>query len=135
MAALTQDRATPYREGIEIEFPVAANTKIYAGSFVCANSGGFAEPGADTAGLKFLGVALEQVDNSDGADGAKVIRLRRTGVFEFNAESITQTMVGEPVYIKDDHTFADAAGTTNDVMAGVLVKFVTDTKGWIDISR
>jgi len=135
MAALTQDRATPYREGIEIEFPVAAATKIYAGSLVCANAQGFAIPGADTAGLKFLGVALEQVDNTSGGDGAKVLRLRRRGVFEFNAASITQTMVGDPMYVKDDNTFDDAAGTTNDIKAGVLVKYVTDTKGWIDISR
>jgi predicted RecA/RadA family phage recombinase len=135
MAALTQDRATPYREGIEIEFPVAAATKIYAGSLVCANAEGFAVPAADTAGLKFLGVALEQVDNTGGANGAKVVRLRRTGVFEFNAASITEAMVGDPMYLKDDNTFDDAAGTTNDVKAGVLVKYVTDTKGWIDISR
>ncbi|MDI6853161.1 MAG: hypothetical protein QME75_06090 [Deltaproteobacteria bacterium] len=135
MAALTQDRATPYREGIEIEFPVAGATKIYAGSLVGANAEGFAVPAADTAGLKFLGVALEQVDNTGGANGAKVVRLRRTGVFEFNAASITQAMVGAPMYLKDDNTFDDAAGTTNNIKAGVLVKYVTDTKGWIDISR
>ncbi len=135
MAALTQDRATPYREGVEIEFPVAAGAKIFAGSLVCCNAQGYAVPGADTAGLKFLGVALEQVDNSTGANGAKRIRLRRTGVFEFNAASITQAMVGDPMYVKDDQTFDDAAGTTNDVRVGVLVKYVSDTKGWIDISR
>lgn len=135
MAALTQDRATPYREGIEIEFPVAASAKIYAGSLVCANAAGFAVPGADTAGLKFLGVALEKVDNTGGANGAKKVRLRRTGVFEFNAASITAAMLGDPMYIKDDNTFDDAAGTTNDIKAGVLAKYVSDTKGWIDISR
>jgi hypothetical protein len=135
MAALTQDRATAYREGIEIEFPVAAAARIFAGSLVCANAQGFAVPAADTAGLRFLGIALEQVDNGGGANGAKVVRLRRTGVFEFNAASITQAMVGDPMYIKDDNTFDDAAGTTNDIKAGVLVKFVTTTKGWIDISR
>jgi predicted RecA/RadA family phage recombinase len=135
MAALTQDRATPYREGIEIEFPVAASAKIYAGSLVCANAQGFAVPATDTAGLKFLGVALEQVNNTGGANGAKSLRLRRTGVFEFNAASITQAMVGDPMYVKDDNTFDDAAGCTNDIRVGVLMKYVTDTKGWIDISR
>lgn len=135
MAALTQDRATPYREGIEIEFPVAANAKIFAGGLVCTNAGGFAVPGADTAGLRFLGVALEKVDNTGGADGAKKVRCRRTGVFEFNAASITQAMVGDSMYIKDDNTFDDAAGCTNDVKAGVLVKYVSSSKGWIDIGR
>jgi predicted RecA/RadA family phage recombinase len=135
MAALTKDRATPYREGIEIEFPVAANSKIYSGSLVCANTSGYAVPAADTAGLKFLGVALEQVDNTGGANGAKIVRLRRTGVFEFDATSVTQAMVGTAMYVKDDHTVDDAAGATNDIKVGELVKYVADTKGWIDISR
>jgi hypothetical protein len=135
MAALTKDRATPYRDGIEIEFPVAANSKIYSGSLVCANASGYAVPAADTAGLTFLGVALEQVDNTGGADGVKKVRLRRTGVFEFDATTITQGMVGDAMFAMDDHTMGDATAAINDVRVGVLVKYVADTKGWIDISR
>ena len=135
MAALTKDRATPYRDGIEIDFPVAANIKIFAGSLVCANTSGYAVPAADTAGLKFLGVALEQVDNTGGANGAKKVRVRRTGAFEFDAASITQAMVGDPMYAVNDQTFADATGATNDIKVGALVKYVSATKGWIDITR
>jgi hypothetical protein len=134
MAALTKDRATPYRDGIEIDFPVAANIKIYAGSLVCSNTSGYAVPAADTIGLKFLGVALEQVDNTGGANGAKKVRVRRAGAFEFDAASITQTMVGTSMYVVDDHTIDDAAGPVNDIRVGILVKYVSDTKGWIDIS-
>ena len=134
MAALTKDRATPYRDGIEIDFPVAANIKIYAGSLVCANTTGYAVPAADTAGLKFAGVALEQADNTGGANGAKTVRLRRSGVFEFDAASITQAMVGTAVYIVDDHTMDDATGPTNDIRIGILVKYVADTIGWVDIT-
>lgn len=134
MAALTKDRATPYRDGIEIEFPVAANSKIYAGSLVCANTSGYAVPAADTAGLRFLGVALEQADNTGGANGAKSVRLRRSGAFEFDAASITQAMVGTAMYVVDDHTMDDAAGPVNDVRIGILVKYVADTKGWVDIT-
>jgi hypothetical protein len=132
MSALTRDRATPYREGIEIEYPVAANTKIYAGSLVCISAAGYAVPAADTSGYRFAGVALEQVDNSDGG---KNVRLRRAGVFEFDAVSITQDMVGAAMYAADDHTFDDAAGPTNDIKVGLLVKYVSATKGWIDIAR
>jgi hypothetical protein len=135
MTALSKDRATTYREGIEVEFPVAASTKIYAGSLVCANTSGYAVPGADASGYAFLGVALEQVDNSTGADGAKQVRVRRVGVFEFAAASISQAMVGSPMYAVDDQTFDDAAGPTNDVRVGVLVRYVSATKGWIDIAR
>ncbi len=135
MAALTKDRATSYREGVEIDFPVAATTKIYAGSLVCVNASGYAVPAADTAGLKFIGVALQQMDNSTGANGDKSLRIRRTGVFEFDAASITQAMVGDSMYAVDDHTFDDAAGPTNDVKVGVLVKYASATRGWIDIGR
>ncbi len=72
MSALTRDRATPYREGIEVEYPVAANTKIYAGSLVCVNAAGYAVPAADTSGYRFAGVALEQVDNSGGRTAARM---------------------------------------------------------------
>jgi len=135
MSALTRDRATPYREGIEVEYPVAANTKIYAGSLVCVSATGYAAPAADTSGYRFAGVAMEQVDNSDGSDGEKQVRLRRAGVFEFDAVSISQDMVGTAMYAADDHTFDDAAGPTNDVKVGLLVKYVSATKGWIDIAR
>jgi hypothetical protein len=134
MAALTKDRATPYRDGIEIDFPVAADIKIYAGSLVCANTTGYAVPAADTAGLKFAGVALEQADNTGGANGAKTVRLRRSGVFEFDAASITQAMVGTAMYTVDDHTMDDATGPTNDIRIGILVKYVADTIGWVDIT-
>jgi hypothetical protein len=135
MSALTRDRATPYREGIEVEYPVAANTKIFAGSLVCVNSTGYAVPAADTSGYRFAGVAMEQVDNSGGSDGGKVVRLRRTGVFEFDAASITQDMVGADMYAADDHTFDDAAGPTNHIKVGQLAKYVSATRGWIDIAR
>ncbi len=135
MSALTRDRATPYQEGIEVDYPVAANTKIYAGSMVCVNTLGYAVPAADTTGYQFAGVAMDQVDNSAGGNGGQSLRLRRAGVFEFDAVSITQAMVGMGMEAKDDHTFDDSAGTSNHVKVGRLVKFVSATKGWIDIAR
>ena len=135
MAALTRDRATPYREGIEVEYSVAANAKIFAGSLVCVNAAGYAVPAADTSGFQFAGVAMEQVDNTGGGDGAQIVRLRRAGVFEFDAVSISQAMVGTEMEVSDDHTVDDTAGTTNHVKVGQLVKYVSATKGWIDITR
>jgi hypothetical protein len=135
MSALTRDRATPYREGIEVEYSVAANTKIYAGSLVCINTAGYAVPAADTSGYRFAGVAMEQVDNSTGGNGSLTVNLRRAGVFEFDAVSITQAMVGTDMFATDDHTFDDAAGPANDIKVGRLAKYVSATKGWIDIAR
>jgi predicted RecA/RadA family phage recombinase len=135
MSALTRDRATPYREGIEVEYPVATDTKIYAGSLVCINASGYMVPAADTSGYKLAGVAMEQVDNTGGSNGGESVRLRRAGVFEFDALSITQAMLGTDMFAKDDHTFDDTAGTTNHIKVGQLVKYISATKGWIDIAR
>jgi len=104
-------------------------------SLVCINAAGYAAPAADTIGYRFAGVALEQVDNSSGSNGGKNVKLRRAGVFEFDAGSISQDMVGAAMYAADDHTFDDAAGPANDIKVGLLVKYVSATKGWIDIAR
>lgn len=128
--ALTRDRATSYREGIEIEYPVAA-VKIYAGSMVCLNAAGYAAPAADTVNFKFAGVALEQVDNSLGSPGDKIIRVRRPGVFEFKASNIAQSDVGKQMYVVNDETF-DVANPGQGILCGVLAKFVSATRGWLD---
>lgn len=135
MTALARDRATPYREGVEIDYLVKGSTKIYDGSLVCVTgAGGYAIPAADAAGNIFVGMALRYVDNSAGADGAKTVRVRRMGVFEFNASSITQAMVGDLMYVVDDQTF-DETSPGNSIPCGVLVKYVSATKGWIDIAQ
>jgi hypothetical protein len=135
MTALSEDRATSYREGIEIDIPVKATTKIYAGSMVCVGGAdGYAIPAADASGNIFMGVAMEQADNSSGANGAISVRVRRTGAFEFAASSITQAMVGDLMYVVDDQTF-DETDPGNSVVCGRLVKYVSATKGWIDIAK
>jgi hypothetical protein len=78
-------------------------------------------------------VALEQVDNSGASDGNQV-EAAAVGVFEFDAVSITQAMVARTC-TPDDHTFDDTAGATNHIKVGRLVKYVSATKGWIDIAR
>lgn len=132
MAALTGDRITTWRYQDELEMPVAAATKIYYGSMVCANAAGFAVPAADTAAFVVMGVATEQIDNLSGANGDKMIRLREGRVHTFDATSITQAMVGKAMYVVDDHTFDDGVGT-NSIKAGTLTKFISATEGEIQI--
>lgn len=132
--AATKDRATPYQEGIEIPFPVLTNVKIFAGTLVCVGAAhGYAIPAADAAGNIFVGIAMEQADNTGLASGAKWVKVRRQGVFEFPASSITQAMVGDLMYVVDDQTF-DETSPGNNVICGKLVRFISTTKGMIDIS-
>lgn len=131
MAALTQDRDTQFREGVDFEYPVAANAKIYAGSMVNLNTSGYAKPGADVASEKFVGIAQEQVDNTGGANGAKTVVVRRKGVFELSGSSLAITDVGAAVYVSDDQTVAKT--TTNSVACGKIAGFRSATSVWVDI--
>jgi hypothetical protein len=132
MAALTADRNTTFREGGEIEIPMAASTTIYAGSLVMWNAAGYAVPGADTASCTFIGVSIEKAVNGVTA-GATKVRVKRRGVFQFDASGLTQAKVGVAMCIVDDHTIADAGVTTNDVPCGRLTEYISATLGWVDI--
>ena len=77
MTALTQDRNTSRRDGNQVEPPVAAATRIWGGSIVCINAGGYAVPGATATTLKAVGVAEDRADNSAGVAGAIRVRCRK----------------------------------------------------------
>lgn len=131
---LDRDRATPYREGVEMEFDVFDQTIIFAGSLVAANDEGYAVPATDRPNYRLLGVALEQVDNTKGFSGAKRIRLRRNGAFRFNSSDLKKRTIGYPVYIVNDHTVGPPWKTDFEVRAGILVGLDGDA-AWIDIGR
>lgn len=132
MAACTADRNTPYRDGVELDFPVKGGARIFAGSMVAVDATGYAVPAGNTAGHRFVGVAMEQADNRAGADGAMLLRVRTSGVFEFGATSISQANVGAVMYVVDDQTFDDV-DPGQGVQCGRLMKFVSATKGWLKI--
>lgn len=133
MTALTQDRNTPYREGGRHQDPVAATTKIFAGSLVCLDASGNAVPGSTATTLTARGRAEEQVDNLSGAAGDKTVNTS-AGVFRFanhGADAIDRADIGGTAWIVDDQTVAasngsstrSAAGTIDDVDAdGVWVR-------------
>jgi len=129
--ALSADRDTKRMDGVLVPYPVAADTKIYAGGMVCANTNGYAVPGADTAGYRLLGVAQEYVDNTGGGDGDKEVLVRRIGVFEFKTSGASQADVGAVVFVADDETVAKS--TTNSVYAGKIVKVDSASSVWVEI--
>lgn len=121
MTALTANRYTKHRDGIVTAHPIKASTHIYKGSIVCSDATGYAVPGDDASGQTVLGVALEEADNSSGANGALSVRVQTSGVFSFAATgTITQASIGAGLFVVDDQTVALAATTTNDVAVGRL---------------
>lgn len=135
MAALTKDRNTKRRDGVQFSDPVAASTRIYAGSIVCLNAAGNAVPGSTSATLKARGVAQEQVDNSSGSAGDKRVETRR-GVFPFansaSADEITRADIGAIAYIVDDQTVAKTHATNTRSAAGTI-RDVDGDGVWVEI--
>ena len=112
-------------------FPVEAATQIYKGAQVCLNAAGYLVAAADTAGLRFVGIAYEDVLGT--TQGVLFCRVHTEGVFKLPATSITQAMVGRLMYVVDDATVDESS--TNKICAGKLVEFVSTTEGWVDIGQ
>lgn len=133
--ALTKDRNTKRRDGVQFNDPVAASTRIFAGSLMCLDAAGNAVPGSTATTLTARGVAQEQVDNSAGAAGDLRIESRR-GVFPFAnsaaADEITRADIGANAYIVDDQTVAATDGTSTRSVAGVI-RDVDSDGVWIEI--
>ncbi len=132
--ALSADRNTNYKEGVEHALPMGAEKTIYGGSLVCLDgTTRLAEPASDAAGKIFAGVAQEYVDNSAGLASAKKVKVRRRGMFLFDIAAAAQTDVGSPLFIVDDETVGLAATPDNDIYCGVLAELYSTTKVWVDI--
>jgi hypothetical protein len=122
MTALAADRKFTITAGAGRERVglLAANAKIFHGSVIAKNAAGFLVPASDTVGLRVVGVAQEQVDNTGGADGAlsvKYITALSVKMANDGTSPVAQAnLYAGVVYIKDDNT-VQASGA-NGVVAG-----------------
>lgn len=126
---LTADRNTAMRDKELIGLPMAANVKIYAGSLVVANATGHVAPGSAAANLIYLGRAEETLDNTGGADGAKIILIRRNKAFKWGnyaADLVTQAELGKLCYIHDDAQVAKTSSNAVRSAAGVVLGVDSD---------
>ena len=120
---LTKDRNTLLKEGTLFDTPIAAATKIYAGSLVALDASGDAVPGSVAATLTGYGRAEAQIDNGAGLAGDKSVLVRK-GVFQFAnsaaADEITRAEIGDDCYIVDDQTVAKTDGGATRSVAGKI---------------
>lgn len=128
MAALSADRLTDQRSGGSTRMglgSVAAGKVIYLGALIAKNAAGYIVPAADAAGLKVMGIAVEQADNTGGADGAITVNYI-TGVeakLDNAGGAITQAAWGTLCTVNDDHSVTTPAVTVNDIVAGRVRRF------------
>lgn len=118
MAALTDDRSTPSREGDLVNYPMAAAAKIYGGGMVSLD-GGYAKAMVMEAAKQFAGRAEETVDNSSGSAGDKSVLVRSGRAFKWanaaGSNAITQADVGGKAYALDDQTVTDTSAGSTEV--------------------
>lgn len=106
MSATTVDRNTPKHLTDDLVLPVAAATKILAGIMVARNASGYAVPASDATGLRVLGRAESQADNTDGSAG-DIEATIRPGIYLWENDEtnpVTDAHVGERCYVKDNQT-------------------------------
>jgi hypothetical protein len=134
MAALTQDRNTLWRSDDYYTPPVEASTTLYNGGIVCCNPAGNAVPGSVSNNLKAMGIAEETVDNSKGAAGDQLVKIRRGGAHALHslsgADEITKADVGRTCYVVDDQTVAKTDGGGSRSAAGI-VRQVDNDGVWV----
>jgi len=113
-----------------------AAVKIYRGGAVGVIIGtGYATPMViATSGMKFVGIALETVDNSAGSAGDLWIRVQFKGLAAFNnGNTLTVAHVGKMVYFvsgTDDNSVTDTAG---NIPAGELKTVDSNGVLWVEI--
>jgi hypothetical protein len=145
MTALTSDahRLHSVHQPQFLPLPVKAGARLYLHALVCTDAAGFAVRGADTAGLRFQGVAWKPFDNTLGADGTlgdtfngfgatRYVEVDTQGEWEFPFTGTTPKP-GDNAFIVDDNTVATA--TTNSILIGKFTRPGSPGKWFVDIDR
>ncbi|MEY2689726.1 MAG: hypothetical protein RL375_3925 [Pseudomonadota bacterium] len=134
MTAATKDRDTREVTGRFRSGPMAASTKVYAGTIAVVDASGNVTKGSTATTLKAIGVFDQPYDNTGGAAGAITAEAKR-GIFGPFANSsagdaIAAADVGSTCYIVDDQTVAKTNGSSTRSAAGVV--HAVDTEGvWV----
>jgi len=126
MVALTQDKKTIQRDGVNFNDPVGAGVQIFAGALVVLNATGYLVPATTATGLARPTVAQENVDNSAGADGDVSCESKKAPYHFANDGSIDRTHIGGTAYIVDDQTVAATDGAGTRSAAGEIIDVDAD---------
>lgn len=132
--ALSGDKLSKESMGHFRVLPLKTGEKIYAGALVAVDANGYAIPGATAANIRGIGVASEQVDNSDGADGAITVTVN-VGVFVMKnsgTDPVTAANIRTDCYIVDDETVSATDGTGTQSVAGKVHDISADGTVWVD---
>lgn len=130
--AVTANQLMERQDGFKRSYPVEESTRIYQGTLVYVNAAGYACDVTATGVNAFVGIAVAEADNTDGADGAIEVEVYTEGDFELTGTFNSITDVGMPAYGDDNYAVVVALGSTS-VRIGRVVRYVSATKAIIAI--
>lgn len=116
---------TNMREGLINDYLIDAGKKIEKGNFIFAREAtgyAFQPTASDTAaaGDRFLGIAVETIDNTGGAAGALSCRVSTYGVHQIPQTGFDQAQVGDRVKLAANGGSITTASVTT-YYVGVVV--------------
>lgn len=110
--------------------PVAASTHIYEGTMIFHASGYLSNT---TGSNLFMGIAMEEADNSSGSAGDETCEFYTEGTFVLEGSGFSQGTVGSLIYASDN--FTATTTSTSNALVGKCVEFISSTKIRVSLSR
>jgi len=105
----------------------------YEGAFVFANSSGYADDDTGSGANGFLGIAREEVDNSAGSAGDKIVEVWARGRFALPGSGFTQATVQARIYATDNNTITTDGTASNAVYIGECTGYIDSTHIYVSI--
>jgi len=131
MTALAENSMKSHKTGDRVSYPVATGVHIYKGAAVCFNASGYLAPAANTTGFVFAGVALEECDNTLGANGALYCEVHIKNVsYPMATTGAAITDIGKLAWIVDDATIS-ITKTAYGVCMGRIAEVKSATNVWV----
>lgn len=129
MADVSANRDPQTKAGELQSYLVEDNVHIFSGTGVCVNTSGYATPMGDDSGSVFVGVAIQEIDNTltGHSQGGKRVRVRMVGNAVFTKATAAQTDLGLPVYAGYDGTVVVAGSSTNKVFVGTIIEIISSS--------
>jgi len=129
MADVSANRDPMIKAGEIQSYLVEDSVHIYRGVGVCVNTSGYLTPMGDDSGSVFVGVAIEEIDNTltGHAQGGKRCRVQMPGNAVFTKSTAAQTDLGLPVYAGYDGTVVVAGSSSHKVFVGTIIEIVSSS--------
>lgn len=136
--ALSATRRSPTRTGNRLSVSVNGGAILYGGGMVSLLSDGTAVPAGTSSSGRAVGVAIQDYDNTAGADGAVIAELDcGPGILHpfknsTSSDLLAKADIGATCYIVSDEQVAKTSDSGARAIAGVVCD--VDTYGvWVRV--